>query len=276
VVYRATVLRCSATGAENFVVLRSMFRPFVRMQKNSIPHILIVDDDQQIRERLAKFLREHGMTVTTESDGRGMSAKLLRGQIDLIVLDIMMPGEDGLTLCRRLRADNAIPIILLTAVNGDADRIVGLELGADDYVTKPFNPRELLARIRALIRRSTMITTTAKGSGPVYQFSGWSLDVNRRLLTSLDGVLVVLTGYEFDLLVVFVENAQRRLSREQLLEYLHGRSLNQFDRSIDVHVSRLRRKIELDPQYPVLIKTIRNEGYFFTADVARGAGTSRL
>nr|WP_298688607.1 response regulator [uncultured Dongia sp.] len=244
------------------------------MPPSSTPHILIVDDDRQIRERLAKFLREHGLTVTEAIDGRDMTAKLSRSQVDLIVLDIMMPGDDGLTLCRRLRADNTIPIILLTASDGDADRIVGLELGADDYVTKPFNPRELLARIRALLRRSTMVAASGMRGAPVYQFGGWSLDVNRRLLTSLDGALVVLTSYEFDLLVVFVENPQRPLNREKLLEFLHGRTASQFDRSIDVHVSRLRRKIELDPQQPVLIKTIRNEGYFFTADVTRGGDGS--
>jgi two-component system OmpR family response regulator len=211
-------------------------------QPISIPHILIVDDDRQIRQRLAKFLREHGLSVS----------------------------DDGLTLCRQLRAETAMPIILLTALSGDTDRIVGLELGADDYVTKPFNPRELLARIRALIRRAGLQANA--GAVPVrsvtYRFAGWSLDVNRRSLTSPDRILVVLTSSEFDLLVVFAENAQRALSRDQLLEHLHGRVTNQFDRSIDVHVSRLRRKIEPDPQSPTIIKTIRHEGYFFTPDVA--------
>jgi two-component system OmpR family response regulator len=238
-------------------------------QSNSIPHILIVDDDRQIRQRLAKFLREHGLSVSEAGNGREMQVLLQRGQIDLVVLDVMMPGDDGLTLCRQLRAETAMPIILLTALSGDTDRIVGLELGADDYVTKPFNPRELLARIRALIRRAGLQANA--GATPsrsvTYRFAGWSLDVNRRALTSPEKTLVVLTSSEFDLLVVFAENAQRALSRDQLLEHLHGRVTNQFDRSIDVHVSRLRRKIEPDPQSPTLIKTIRHEGYFFTPDV---------
>jgi two-component system OmpR family response regulator len=239
------------------------------MNQSVAPHILIVDDDRQIRQRLAKFLREHGLGVSEAGNGREMSAILQRGRIDLVLLDIMMPGDDGLTLCRQLRAETMIPIILLTALSGDTDRIVGLELGADDYVTKPFNPRELLARIRALIRRAS--AGRAIGAAPsrttVYGFAGWSLDVNRRALTGPGDILVVLTSTEFDLLVVFAEHTQRAISREQLLEYLHGRVANQFDRSIDVHVSRLRRKIEPDPQSPTLIKTIRHEGYFFTPAV---------
>jgi two-component system OmpR family response regulator len=196
-------------------------------------------------------------------------AALKRSPVDLVVLDVMMPGDDGLTLCRRLRADGSIPIILLTALGGDTDRIVGLELGADDYVTKPFNPRELLARIRALIRRSGMASTpqTPRTRSPVHRFSGWLLDINRRSLLSPDNHLVILTSSEFDLLAVFVEHPQHTLSREQLLEYLHGRTVHQFDRSIDVHISRLRRKIEPNPANPTIIKTIRNEGYFFTPSV---------
>ena len=239
------------------------------MQKGSTPQILIVDDDPEIRTRLGKFLREHGLGVCEASRGGEVAAVLQRRRIDLVVLDVMMPGDDGLTLCRRLRMDNSIPIILLTALSSDTDRIVGLELGADDYVTKPFNPRELLARIRALIRRSGMASAARqpRAAAPAYNFSGWLLDINRRSLTSPDGHLVVLTSGEFDLLAVFVENPQRALRREQLLEYLHGQVIHQFDRSIDVHVSRLRRKIEPDPANPTLIKTIRNEGYFFTPGV---------
>jgi two-component system OmpR family response regulator len=234
-----------------------------------IPHILIVDDDRQIRQRLAKFLREHGLSVSEAGNGREMTSLLQRGQIDLVVLDIMMPGDDGLTLCRQLRAETMMPIILLTALSADTDRIVGLELGADDYVTKPFNPRELLARIRALIRRASAapVIGSTRPRAPIYRFAGWSLDVNRRVLVSPTEVLVVLTSTEFDLLVAFAENAQRAISRDQLLEYLHGRVANQFDRSIDVHISRLRRKVESDPQNPALIKTIRHEGYFFTPAV---------
>jgi two-component system, OmpR family, response regulator len=237
------------------------------MSVSSPPHILVVDDDREIREFVARFLREHGMAVTEVTDGGDMSAKLGRGRVDLVVLDIMMPGEDGLTLCRRLRADSMVPIILLTASGGDANRVAGLEQGADDYVTKPFNPRELLARIRALLRRSAMAPAEDMRRSPLYGFGGWRLDVNQRVLTSPDGTLVVLTDHELDLLVVFLENPQQPLTREKLLEYLHGPAINQFDRSIDVHVSRLRRKIEQDPQQPVLITTIRKEGYLFTAPV---------
>ena len=246
--------------------------------QGSIPHILIVDDDRQIRTRLGKFLREHGLSVSEAGNGRDMMVALKRRPVDLVVLDVMMPGDDGLTLCRRLRAEDTISIILLTALSGDTDRIVGLELGADDYVTKPFNPRELLARIRALIRRSGMAAATgpSRSTPPVYRFAGWSLDINRRSLISCDDVLVVLTSSEFDLLAVFVENPQRALSREQLLEYLHGRATHQFDRSIDVHISRLRRKIEPDPSRPTLIKTIRNEGYFFTPGVALADAAAKV
>jgi two-component system OmpR family response regulator len=239
------------------------------MQQGSTPQILIVDDDPEIRMRLGKFLREHGLDVSEAGSGQEMTAILRRKQVDLVVLDVMMPGDDGLALCRRLRTDNTIPIILLTALSGDTDRIVGLELGADDYVTKPFNPRELLARIRALIRRSGMASTprTPRTRPPIHRFSGWLLDINRRSLISPDDHLVILTSSEFDLLAVFVEHPQRTLSREQLLECLHGRAIHQFDRSIDVHISRLRRKIEPNPANPTIIKTIRNEGYFFTPSV---------
>ncbi|MGF1630035.1 MAG: response regulator [Kiloniellaceae bacterium] len=235
-------------------------------QEEPTPQILIVDDDPEIRTRLGKFLRDHGLGVSEAGNGQEMTAALRRSQLDLVVLDVMMPGGDGLTLCRQLRADSTVPIILLTALGGDTDRIVGLELGADDYVTKPFNPRELLARIRALIRRSGMASTlrTKRTTPPIHRFSGWQLNVNRRSLLSPAGHLVILTSSEFDLLAVFVEHPQRTLSREQLLECLHGRAVHQFDRSIDVHISRLRRKIEPNPGNPTLIKTIRNEGYFFT------------
>jgi len=238
-------------------------------QSEPAPQILIVDDDPEIRSRLGKFLRDHGLAIHEASRASEVATVLQRRQIDLVVLDVMMPGDDGLTLCRRLRQDNSVPIILLTALSSDTDRIVGLELGADDYVTKPFNPRELLARIRALIRRAGMsaASRTPRPAAPAYRFAGWLLDVSRRCLTSPDGHLVVLTSGEFDLLAVFAENPQRALSREALLEYLHGRAIQQFDRSIDVHISRLRRKIEPDPSRPTLIKTIRNEGYFFTPGI---------
>lgn len=237
------------------------------------PHILIVDDDTAIRGMLSRFLREHGLNTAEAAGGAEMFAALKGRQPSLILLDIMMPGEDGLSLCRRLQAEGAIPVILLTAVDSETDRIIGLELGADDYVTKPFNPRELLARIRALLRRTSQGTGIAAAKkSPVYTFSGWTMNINRRTLLSPDGTLVVLTSTEFDLLSVFAENAQKTITRDQLLEALHGRAAHAFDRSMDVQISRLRRKIEQDPQNPALIKTIRNEGYFFTPDVKNGGG----
>jgi two-component system OmpR family response regulator len=239
--------------------------------ENSIPHILIVDDDTSIRSMLSKFLSDHGLVTSEAGNGRDMAAVLKKSSIDLILLDIMMPGDDGLTLCRRLQAESRIPIILVTAVDSETDRIIGLELGADDYVTKPFSPRELLARIRALLRRSSIGSNTAAPKrSALYSFAGWTIDMNRRNLTSPQKTLVVLTSTEFDLLTVFVENPQKSLNRDQLLDALHGRVAHAFDRTIDVQVSRLRRKIEADPQNPLLIKTIRNEGYFFTPDVTDG------
>jgi two-component system OmpR family response regulator len=237
----------------------------------SIPHILIVDDDRQIRAMLARFMREHGLRVSQAQNGAEMRAALDLGRFDLVILDVMMPGEDGFSLCREIRATNTIPIILLTAMTADTDRIVGLELGADDYVTKPFNPRELLARVRAILRRVSVVPSPPRNSGrSVFRFAGWMLDAPRRVLLSPDGVLTDLTSGEFDLLLAFVEHPQQVLNRDQLLDLAHGRASNAFDRSIDVQISRLRRKIEVDPQEPQLIKTVRNGGYVLTA----GAVTS--
>jgi two-component system, OmpR family, response regulator len=243
------------------------------MNKESKPHILIVDDDRQIRSMLARFLAEHAMRVTQAGDGEQMFRALETGRFDVIVLDVMMPGDDGFTLCRKLRSSNTIPLILLTARNSETDRIVGLELGADDYVTKPFNPRELLARIRAILRRIGATAAAApRLASATYQFAGWTLDTSRRSLISPQGALTDLTTGEFDLLVAFVEHPQRVLNRDQLLDLARGRVSLAFDRSIDVQVSRLRRKIEIDPNAPALIKTVRNGGYFFTATVAAANG----
>jgi two-component system OmpR family response regulator len=232
-------------------------------------HVLIVDDDHRIRAMLARFLADHGMKVSQAGDGREMFAICADARIDVIVLDIMMPGEDGLSLCRRMRAQSAVPIILLTAMSNDTDRIIGLEIGADDYVVKPFNPRELLARIRAVTRRLSAASLNAERPAvtAVYAFGGWQLNASRRTLTSPAGVLTDLTSGEFDLLLAFLEHPQRVLTRDQLLDLAHGRMSQAYDRSIDVQISRLRRKIEADPQDPAFIKTIRNEGYFFTASV---------
>jgi two-component system OmpR family response regulator len=242
------------------------------MIKQPKPHILIVDDDRQIRAMLARFLAEHSMRVTQAGDGEQMFKALEAGRFDVIVLDVMMPGDDGFTLCRKLRSTNTLPLILLTARNSETDRIVGFELGADDYVTKPFNPRELLARIRAILRRAGAHTAASQGlASAIYRFAGWTLDTSRRALTSPHGVLTDLTTGEFDLLVAFVEHPQRVLNRDQLLDLARGRVSLAFDRSIDVQVSRLRRKIEIDPNVPALIKTVRNGGYFFTAIVTAAA-----
>ena len=236
---------------------------------NSSFHVLVVDDDQQIRTGLSRLLRDNGFRVSLAGDGPQLMGALKESKIDLVLLDIMLPGTDGLELCRRLRASQDIPVIMLTAVTANADRVIGLELGADDYICKPFDPRELVARIRSVLRRSKALPVGGRPeTGPVYVFDDWSLDVVKRMLTSPSGALVDLTTGEFDLLHAFVEFPQRVLTRDQLLDIARGRSSVLFDRSIDVQVSRLRRKIEADPQRPLLIKTVRGGGYLFTAEVA--------
>lgn len=232
------------------------------------PHILIVDDDPKIRNGLSKFLSEQGLRTTTASDGRDMQAKLANASIDLIILDVMMPGEDGLSLCRKLSAENVVPVILLTALAAETDRIIGLEIGAEDYVCKPFSPRELLARIRVVLRRKGHVSAgQPKESSIRYSFSGWTLDIRARTLTSATGGHVELTTGEFDLLQAFVDHPNVVLNRDQLLDLARGRASLSIDRAIDVQVMRLRRKLELDPQSPQLIKTVRNSGYIFTPDV---------
>ena len=235
---------------------------------NERPHILVVDDDREIRDLLARFLRRHGYRVEAVADGRQMFAALGAGRFDLIVLDLMLPGEDGLSLCRRVRADSSLPIIMLTAVGEDTDRIVGLEVGADDYLGKPFNPRELLARIRAVLRRAGEVPRRPEEdrSGR-FEFQGWNLDATRRCLHAPDDAPVELTAGEFALLLAFLEHPGRVLSRDQLLDLTRGREAGPFDRSVDIQVSRLRRKIEDDPKRPTLIKTVRSGGYVFAGTV---------
>jgi two-component system OmpR family response regulator len=189
--------------------------------------------------------------------------------IDLVVLDAMLPGKDGFTICRELRASGEVPIIMLTAAGDETDRIVGLEMGADDYVAKPFNPRELLARMRAVLRRAARPRNAEEPAGGRLSFAGWTLDVDRRQLLSPEGAIVTLSTGEFDLLLAFAEHPQRVLSRDQLLDLARGRGPSPFDRSIDVQVSRLRRKIEPDPRMPTMIATVRGGGYVFTAPVER-------
>ncbi len=234
------------------------------------PHILVVDDDREIRDLLARFLKKHGYRVDAAADGRAMFAALEAGRFDLVVLDLMLPGEDGLSLCRRLRAGSNLPVIMLTAMGEETDRIVGLEVGADDYLPKPFNPRELLARIKAVLRRAGGSPRPAETDrDEVLCFAGWRLDPGRRELHSADGVLMPLTAGEFDLLATLAEHPRRVLSRDQLLDLTRGRAAGAFDRAIDVQISRLRHKIEPDPKEPTIIKTVRGGGYVFTAAVER-------
>lgn len=235
------------------------------------PHILVVDDDPKIRRGLGKFLIEQGVRVTLAGDGREMDAKLAASRIDLVVLDIMMPGEGGLSILRRLRSNTKVPVILLTAVAGETDRVIGLELGAEDYVCKPFSPRELLARIRVVLRRSEAIDSengNRDKAATRLTFSGWTFDIRARTLLSPSGVLVDLTSGEFDLLQAFIQHPNRVLSRDQLLDLARGRASLTIDRAIDVQIMRLRRKIESDPQHPAMIKTVRNSGYIFTPEVS--------
>jgi len=230
-------------------------------------HILVVDDDREIRDLLARFLKKHGCRVTAAADGREMQAALTDRRIDLVVLDLMLPGEDGLTLCRRIRGRSDLPIIMLTAMGEDIDRIIGLEVGADDYLAKPFNPRELLARIRAVLRRAGARPEGAPDDGGELAFAGWRLTRTRRALTGPDGAPVELTSGEFDLLQALVERPRRVLSREQLLDLTQGREAGPFDRSVDVLISRIRRKIEADPAKPTIIKTVRGGGYMLAQPV---------
>ena len=236
------------------------------------PNILVVDDDGEIRRLVAKFLRENGFHVLVARDGSEMNACLAQTHVDLIVLDVMLPGTSGLDLCRDLRRTSSLPIIMLTAKGDDTDRIVGLEIGADDYLAKPFNPRELLARINAVLRRTASATSTQAGAhnrARGFVFDGWRIDTTKRELLNADGIVIDLSSAEYDLLIAFVEAPQRVLTRDQLLDSARNRASSGFDRSIDVLVSRLRRKIDNDDsdESTSRIKTVRGQGYFFKPDV---------
>jgi two-component system, OmpR family, response regulator len=235
---------------------------------NAAPHLLIVDDDKELCTLLSKFLGRHGYRVSVAHNGNEMAQVLDTSRVSLVILDLMLPGEDGLVLCRRLRAASTLPIIMLTAMADEVDRIIGLEMGADDYIAKVANPRELLARVRAVLRRSGPAEAgDAADQKRILEFAGWRLDVTHRQLYSAKNALVPLRAGEFELLLAFVERPRRVLSRDQLLDLSRGRSANAFDRSIDVQVSRLRRKIEPDPKEPTLIKTVRSGGYILAANV---------
>jgi two-component system OmpR family response regulator len=234
------------------------------------PHILIVDDHREIRDLVSRALSKEGFRVSTAADGKAMRKVLADAQVDLILLDLMLPGEDGLSLCRSLRADSDIPIIMLTAKGDEIDRVIGLEMGADDYLPKPFGSRELIARIRAVLRRNRAREPAADHDKPKrYRFEGWMFDAARRELLGENGVAVPLSTGEFDLLLALVEHPQRTLSRDQLLDLARHRAANAFDRSMDTQISRLRKKIEHDPAHPKLIKTVWGGGYIFTPAVSR-------
>lgn len=230
-------------------------------------HLLVVDDDREIRDLLTRYLTRHGYRVSAAKDGQEMKRYLADRNIDLVVLDLMLPGEDGLSLCRWLHAENGPPVVMLSAMGEDADRILGLEIGADDYLPKPFNPRELVARIKAVLRRSQAPAQAAAVGGDALSFCGYTLDQAQRRLTDAQGQEVVLTAGEYELLVALACRPRRVLSRDDLLEITRGRSAGPFDRSIDVQISRLRRKIEPDPADPTIIKTVRSGGYVFAPEV---------
>ena len=234
-------------------------------------HILLVDDDRDIRASLSEYLRRRGFRTSVASGGKEMDRVLETGSPDLVVLDIMMPVEDGLVICRRLQESCQVPIILLTALTDSADRIVGLELGADDYVTKPFDPRELVARIRSVLRRSQMLPRRQRQSRGRVRFDRWHFDFARKELVGDDDVAVRLSSGEHLLLVCLIEHAGLALTREQLLDLTRGREAQVFDRSIDNQISRLRRKVEADPKNPRIIVTQWGGGYAFAAEVEWGS-----
>ncbi|MBF0284223.1 MAG: response regulator [Magnetococcales bacterium] len=232
------------------------------------PRVLVVEDNREIRELVTRYLNEHGVHALGVGDGRAMRAALEREAVDLVVLDVMLPGEDGLTLCRQLREHSRLPIIMLTALAEHSDRVVGLEMGADDYVTKPFDPRELLARIKAVLRRCEGRGETAPFATEArIRFAGWTLHPARRELVDAEGMVEPLSSGEFDLLLAFVHHPRQVLSRERLLDLARGKGAELYDRSIDTQVMRLRRKIEADPKDPQWIKTVWGGGYMFTPEV---------
>jgi two-component system OmpR family response regulator len=230
-------------------------------------HIVVVDDDDDIRSSLAKYLRRHGFRVSVAANGDELNQVLSTANADLLVLDIMLPGDDGLTICRRVLETRQLPIIFLTALAEDIDRILGLELGADDYVTKPFNPRELLARIKSVMRRSQMLPNKPRIAKGVVKFDRWQFDISRKEIMGADNVAIRLSSGEHLVLVSLIEHAGSTLTRDQLLNLTKGREAQLFDRSIDNVISRLRRKLETDPKKPLIIQTQWGNGYAFVADL---------
>ncbi|WP_419807368.1 response regulator [Sphingomonas sp.] len=235
-----------------------------------LPHLLLVDDERSIREPLAQYLTKQGFRVTQAGDAAAARTRLAAYAIDLVILDVMMPGEDGLSLCRHIRATGELPVILLTARAEETDRIVGLEMGADDYVVKPFSPRELATRVKVILRRTSAGGTRqhAPETGS-YAFAGWVLKSGERALVDRDGVSVPLSTGEYNLLLALVTRPRQVLTRDQLLDLTQGREAAAFDRAIDNQVSRLRRKIETDPKTPDIIKTVWGGGYTLATEVTR-------
>ena len=230
--------------------------------------ILIVDDDLEIRRLLADYLARNGFAALAARDGREMWQMLERHVVDLVVLDLMLPDTDGLTLCRDLRAKGNLPVLMLTARGEETDRIVGIEMGADDYLVKPFNPRELLARIKSILRRTRSLPPNLRPEPTrCLAFSGWCLDTATRLLTSPDGVATPLSGGEYRLLRILLDHPNRVLNRDQLTEMIQGREAEPYDRAVDVQVSRLRQRLRDDSREPQLIKTVRGEGYVLASTV---------
>jgi len=235
---------------------------------NAMDHILIVDDDRDIRDLLSEYLHKQGYRISVAADGRAMRSMMSRTVPDLIILDLMLPGEDGLVLCREIRAQSDIPILMLTARSDEVDRIVGLEMGADDYLAKPFSPRELVARIKSILRRSRALPSNLKpDQAKLFHFAGWTLDISTRNLLSPDGISVALSGTDFKLLRIFLDHPNRVLNRDQLIDLTQSRDAGPFDRSIDLQVSRLRRRLNDPPKDPAIIKTARGEGYVLAAEV---------
>jgi two-component system OmpR family response regulator len=231
-------------------------------------HLLVVDDDTELRNLIGDYLRKNGYRVSLAADGNAMRKNLADHAIDLIVLDLMLPNEDGLVLCRNLRVHSNIPVIMLTAKGDETDRIIGLEMGADDYLSKPFNPRELLARIKSVLRRAQALPDPQEAKGGRYlRFAHWQLDTVARNLMAENGLVVALSGAEYRLLKIFLEHANRILSREQLLDMTQGKDAEPFDRSIDVQISRLRHRLGDDAKEPAIIKTVRGEGYVMATEV---------
>jgi two-component system OmpR family response regulator len=230
-------------------------------------HVVVVDDDYDIRTSLAKYLRKHGFKVSVAAHGEELDQILSTSNADLLILDIMMPGDDGLSICKRVQQTSTVPIIFLTALGEDTDRIVGLELGADDYVSKPFNPRELLARIKSVLRRSQMLPSRPMQSKGLVAFDQWRFNFSRKEIVGPDDIAIRLSSGEHLLLVTLIEHAGVTLSRDQLLDLTKGREAQLFDRSVDNVISRLRRKLEVDPKNPKIILTQWVDGYLFAANL---------